>query len=78
MERAVFWIEYVIRHQGAVHLRSAARDLGFFQYYSIDVLLTLLVALVAISSVNLLILKAFFRCLFGKKSTSVGKAKKTQ
>jgi len=24
-------------HSGAVHLRSAARDLNFFQYHSIDV-----------------------------------------
>ena len=41
LERAVFWTEYVIRHGGAAHLRSAARDLGFLAYHSIDVMATL-------------------------------------
>lgn len=38
MERAVYWTEYVIRHKGAPHLRSAARNLSWWQYHSIDVL----------------------------------------
>jgi glucuronosyltransferase len=27
MDRAIYWIEYVIRHQGAPHLRNASRDM---------------------------------------------------
>jgi len=41
LDRAVFWTEYVLRHQGATHLRSAARDLNFFQYHSLDVIFLL-------------------------------------
>ena len=41
-ERAVFWVEYVMRHNGAAHLRSAARELNFFQYYCLDVVAILL------------------------------------
>ncbi|ODM90250.1 2-hydroxyacylsphingosine 1-beta-galactosyltransferase [Orchesella cincta] len=29
LEKAVYWAEYVLRHKGAPHLRSAARDLIF-------------------------------------------------
>ncbi|KAF4528002.1 UDP-glycosyltransferase-19 [Ephemera danica] len=36
LERAVFWTEYVLRHEGAHHLRSAATRLYWFQYYMLD------------------------------------------
>ncbi|XP_013109266.2 UDP-glycosyltransferase UGT5 [Stomoxys calcitrans] len=35
---AVYWIEYVIRHQGAPHIRSAGLDLNWFQFYLLDVI----------------------------------------
>ncbi|XP_047000920.1 UDP-glycosyltransferase UGT5-like [Schistocerca americana] len=37
LEEAVYWVEYVIRHQGAPHLRSAALDLAWYQYLLLDV-----------------------------------------
>lgn len=37
LERAVFWVEYVLRYNGAKQLKSSARNLNFFQYYSLDV-----------------------------------------
>ncbi|XP_069686789.1 UDP-glycosyltransferase UGT5-like [Periplaneta americana] len=37
MDRAIWWIEYVIRHKGAPHLRSAAVDLMWYQYLLLDV-----------------------------------------
>jgi glucuronosyltransferase len=38
VDRAVYWTEYVIRHDGARHLRSVADQLNFFQYFLLDVL----------------------------------------
>lgn len=38
IELAVFWAEYVIRHKGAPHIRSAAMDLSLVQYHNLDVL----------------------------------------
>ena len=38
LDRAVFWIEYVMRHKGAKHLRPASHDLTWFQYHSLDVI----------------------------------------
>lgn len=41
-ESVNFWVEYVIRHKGAPHWRSAALDLEWYQYLLIDVVLFLL------------------------------------
>lgn len=41
MKTAIYWIEYVIRHQGAPHMRSPAADLNFLQKNSIDVIVVL-------------------------------------
>ncbi|NWW04869.1 UD2A1 glucuronosyltransferase, partial [Oreocharis arfaki] len=38
LDRAVFWIEFVMRHKGAKHLRPAAHNLTWYQYHSLDVL----------------------------------------
>ncbi|XP_053452685.1 UDP-glucuronosyltransferase 2B31-like [Nycticebus coucang] len=38
LDRAVFWIEFVMRHGGAKHLRAAAHDLTWVQYHSLDVI----------------------------------------
>ncbi|KAK4884577.1 hypothetical protein RN001_000848 [Aquatica leii] len=37
LENAIWWIEYVLRHKGAKHLRSPAVDLPLYQYYLLDV-----------------------------------------
>uniref|UniRef100_T1GV86 Glucuronosyltransferase n=1 Tax=Megaselia scalaris TaxID=36166 RepID=T1GV86_MEGSC len=36
LETAIYWVEYVIRHNGAYHLRNAGMDLNFIQYHNID------------------------------------------
>uniref|UniRef100_A0A8C8SGI2 UDP-glucuronosyltransferase n=1 Tax=Pelusios castaneus TaxID=367368 RepID=A0A8C8SGI2_9SAUR len=38
LDRAVFWIEFVMRHKGAKHLRPAAHQLTWYQYHCLDVL----------------------------------------
>ena len=38
MNTAIYWIEYVIRHRGAKHMKYPGADLNFFQYYSLDVI----------------------------------------
>lgn len=37
IDRAVYWIEYVLRHDGAVHLKSRASTINFIEYFSMDV-----------------------------------------
>ena len=62
LERAVYWIEYVIRHQGAQHLRSPALYLNVFERDLIDIYLT------AFASV-LLIIYVCFRFFSSKRNS---------
>ncbi|XP_077361855.1 UDP-glucuronosyltransferase 1-2-like [Festucalex cinctus] len=43
MDQAVFWVEYVIRHKGAPHLRTRAYEMPWYAYYNVDVALLLVV-----------------------------------
>lgn len=38
LDLAVFWTEFIMRHQGAQHLRVAAHDLNWIQYHCLDVM----------------------------------------
>ncbi|XP_025206181.1 UDP-glucuronosyltransferase 2A1-like [Melanaphis sacchari] len=68
LETAVYWIEYVIRHKGAPHLRSAAVGMPWYQYYLIDVLIVIfLSAITFFVLLYYLILKVPLR-LLNKKS----------
>ncbi|KAM6120399.1 UDP-glucuronosyltransferase 2A2-like isoform 4-T5 [Pterocles gutturalis] len=42
LDRAVFWVEFVMRHKGAKHLRPAAHHLTWYQYHCLDILAFLL------------------------------------
>uniref|UniRef100_A0A3B3ZUD5 UDP-glucuronosyltransferase n=1 Tax=Periophthalmus magnuspinnatus TaxID=409849 RepID=A0A3B3ZUD5_9GOBI len=44
MDQAVFWIEFVIRHKGAPHLKSHSHTLSWAVYHSLDVISALLCA----------------------------------
>ncbi|XP_011782470.1 PREDICTED: UDP-glucuronosyltransferase 2A1 isoform X1 [Colobus angolensis palliatus] len=73
LDRAVFWIEFVMRHKGAKHLRPAAHNLTWFQYHSLDVIGFLLVCVTM--AVFLVIQCCLFSCQkFGK----IGKKKKRE
>jgi glucuronosyltransferase len=63
LNRAVWWAEYVIRHNGAKHLRSAALDLAWYQYLLLDIV-TFLLLLAAITALTLyLILRNIYKYL---------------
>ncbi|XP_004478398.2 UDP-glucuronosyltransferase 2B31 [Dasypus novemcinctus] len=73
LDRAVFWIEFIMRHKGAKHLRPAALSLTWFQYHSLDVI-GFLLACVAL--VIFLIIKC---CLFAcQKFVKIGKKEKRE
>lgn len=40
----VYWVEYVIRHNGASHLKIAALNLTWYKYFSLDVYVFLFVS----------------------------------
>ncbi|KAM4720524.1 UDP-glucuronosyltransferase 2A2-like [Anableps anableps] len=47
LSTAAFWLEFVMRHGGAKHLRVASHDLYWFQYYSLDTGVALLLIVTA-------------------------------
>ncbi|KAM6150525.1 UDP-glucuronosyltransferase 2B31-like isoform 4-T4 [Erethizon dorsatum] len=73
LDRAVFWIEFVMRHRGAKHLRVAAHDLSWFQYHSLDVIGFLLACA---ATVIFIITKCCLFCC--QKFAKTGKKKKRE
>ncbi|XP_043228099.1 UDP-glucosyltransferase 2-like isoform X2 [Amphibalanus amphitrite] len=65
---AVHWVEHVIRHGGAPHLRSVGAELNFFQYYSLDVLAFLLAVLLLTLKLLVAMVKCCCRCVCGRKA----------
>ncbi|XP_072138949.1 2-hydroxyacylsphingosine 1-beta-galactosyltransferase-like isoform X2 [Mobula birostris] len=37
VNRTVYWLDYVLRHDGAAHLRPTLYEMSFYQYYMLDV-----------------------------------------
>ena len=48
MDTAIYWTEYVIRHRGAPHMRTAGADLPLYQYLLLDVIAALVTACITI------------------------------
>lgn len=76
LDTAVYWTEYVLRHNGAPHLRSASIDLNFWQYHSLDVLAILLLT----SALGCILFVALVRCCIRRRRqramiATVGKSK---
>ncbi|XP_055494396.1 UDP-glucuronosyltransferase 1A1-like [Leucoraja erinacea] len=46
MNVSIHWVEFVMKHRGAEHLRPAAHDLNWIQYHCLDVVGVLLVSVV--------------------------------
>ncbi|CAI5643441.1 unnamed protein product [Oreochromis niloticus] len=72
MEQAVFWVEYVMRHKGARHLRTEAYKMPWYSYYCLDVLFILLSVVTAL----LLSVLSIFRFLCCKRVRKI-KAKQS-
>uniref|UniRef100_A0A2K6SZD5 UDP-glucuronosyltransferase n=1 Tax=Saimiri boliviensis boliviensis TaxID=39432 RepID=A0A2K6SZD5_SAIBB len=72
LDQAVFWIEFVMRHKGAKHLRVVAHDLTWFQYHSLDVIGFLLAS---VATVIFIITKCCLFC-FWKFARTGKKGKK--
>ncbi|XP_036889521.1 UDP-glucuronosyltransferase 2B31-like isoform X2 [Sturnira hondurensis] len=73
LDRAVFWVEFVMRHKGAKHLRPASYDLNWFQYHSLDVIGFLLAC---VATAILAVTKCVLFCC--QKFTKTGKKDKRE
>ncbi|KAF5926818.1 hypothetical protein HPG69_001449 [Diceros bicornis minor] len=73
LDRAVFWIEFVMRHKGAKHLRPASHNLTWYQYHSLDVIGFLLAC---VATIMCLVTKCCLFCCW--KIGKTGKKEKRE
>uniref|UniRef100_A0A1A8P460 UDP-glucuronosyltransferase n=2 Tax=Nothobranchius rachovii TaxID=451742 RepID=A0A1A8P460_9TELE len=67
MDKAIFWVEYVMRNKGAAHLRTDAYKMPWLSYLCLDVLL-LLITTVSVAFLSVFAVLRFF-CCRGKRNT---------
>lgn len=48
LEKAIYWTEYVLRHRGAAHMQSPAKNMSVIEYYLLDVMAVLFISLVCL------------------------------
>lgn len=65
LDKAAFWIEYVIRHNGAKHMQSPAVHLNLLQYYMIDVFAFVIVVLFVMVKLIRIMFSVFLTKVFG-------------
>lgn len=45
LNRTMWWIEYVLRHGGAKHLRSAGANMSYWEYFETELILVILLGI---------------------------------
>lgn len=51
LETALYWIEFVMRHRGASHLRTESYKMPWYSYYSVDVICFLVAVLLMLTAI---------------------------
>lgn len=77
MDTAIYWTEYVIRHRGAPHMRTAGADLPLYKYLLLDVTAALVTAMVTILYAIYFILKKLL-IIIRKSMKKISQDKKEQ
>ena len=75
-DKVKYWVDYVIRHKGAPHLKSVAHTLTWYQYYSLDVIACILLTVTLTLTLLILVLYKLAVCVLDRfLPYSVWKAK---
>lgn len=73
LDTAIWWIEYIIRYKGAQHIQSPAKNISWFRYLQLDLVLILFSIIYMIYDA----IKQFF-ILYAKKSEKCEKSSPTK
>ncbi|CAH0598240.1 unnamed protein product [Chrysodeixis includens] len=76
LERTIWWLEYLLRHGSAKHLRSPAANISWAEYLELELVLILLAGLLAAISVVVLAVYWLYKSFVGN-SVSKSKAKRS-
>lgn len=64
---AAYWVEYVVRHKGAKHLRSPTVNMTWYELYNVDVWAFLIVVLLLLTYIFIRVILALCSWLFFSK-----------
>ncbi|XP_074789741.1 UDP-glucuronosyltransferase 2A2 [Denticeps clupeoides] len=67
LDRAIFWLEFVIRHKGAAHLRTESYKMPWYAYHNVDVMATFLGFVGAIILLFTITLRALCKAMCQKR-----------
>lgn len=67
MDTAIYWVEYIIRHNGAKHIQSPAVHLSFIQYHSLDVISLLVIIVYLTYKIIFYLSKKLWKLFFKSK-----------
>ena len=70
MDTAIFWIEFVMRHKGAAHLRTESYRMPWYSYHSVDVVLFLLMIVLLVMLFFAGLVWSCYRMCFKRKVKS--------
>lgn len=65
LDTAVYWVEYVARHNGAHHMKTKAVGMPWYQYLLLDVVAFLLFVILTVLALSFYCLRMTFRLLLG-------------
>lgn len=68
LEKAVYWIEYVIRHNGAHHLKTAAGELVWYEFLLLDGLFLIIIVRIIMTVIMWYVGKKIWRRFWNWKT----------
>lgn len=76
MEKAIFWVEYVHRHNGAKFMQTSAQHLSFFEYNNLDIYATFAILAFLAVFIPVLIIRRTLQLVCRKTSPQSNTKKK--
>lgn len=75
VDEGIWWVEYVLRHKGAKHLRPATLDLHWAQYLFIDAAVFFITLIIVVTVFVIMLVKTALKVLQNEATTKVKKLK---
>lgn len=69
-EELVYWVEVVVKTGGALHLKSPAIGLAFYEKYYLDLFFVILILIIMLTIIFKRMLRFFRRCCKSKEKSS--------
>ncbi|CAG9821214.1 unnamed protein product [Phaedon cochleariae] len=71
LDRAMWWIEYVLRHKGTKHLRSPTADVSWIEYFFLDVIFIAVGLRLCMAYVEVKFFKYVWRLIFCRRKAKI-------